>query len=298
MSIQDQMKRGASVVAVLMHRVFGERQQDRLGMLLHHRVSPSFPGLPDPPHNVTPDVFREQLVGLLAAGYRFVKLKDVLEARRMGKPLPPRSVVLTFDDIYESVYRHAFPVMKELRVPGVAFVSTSFLDSQEPFPFDEWSLKYRPQLAPEDYRPVTTDQCREMLASELFEFGAHTHTHTDLRGRPDVFCSDVSQSAAIVRELFQLEDVAFAFPWGSTANGNAGGELTTAARKAGVCCALTTDGELIDLSTDDEFNWGRFVVFSWDTPATLAAKLSGWYAWARNLKQYLGRRPLPSPAHS
>src|SRR5688572_30547112 len=109
--------------------------------------------------------------------------------------------------------------MRELGVPGIAFLSTSYLDSEEPFPFDDWSQQHRESLSPEDYRPIRIEQCREMLDSGLFEFGAHTHTHADFRGRPDDCRRDVAQSVQVIRDLFQSREVAFAFPWGLTSTG-------------------------------------------------------------------------------
>jgi hypothetical protein len=62
--------------------------------------------------------------------------------------------------------------------------------------------------------------------------------------------------------------------------------LRQAAKQTGVTCGLTT--EAINLQTDaDPFLWGRFNVFSWDTPSTVAAKLGGWYGWAHTLRQKL-----------
>jgi peptidoglycan/xylan/chitin deacetylase (PgdA/CDA1 family) len=293
MNLSDRLKGTAATVSVGLHRLLGDRDGGRLGVLMHHRVSPPNPGLPSPPYNVTPNLFRQQLVGLLTAGYRFVNLSDVLDARRSGRPLSPRSVVLTFDDAYESVYRHAFPVMRELGVPGIAFLSTSFLDSADPFPFDQWSQEFRPWVRPEEYRPLRIQQCREMAESNLFEFGAHTHTHQDFRGRPEEFQLDVAQSVDIVRDLFQLEEVPFAFPYGGTAQGHAGGELTRAVQAAGACCALTTDSELIDPLVDDHFSWGRFTVFPRETPLTLSAKLAGWHSWARRARMLFGRGAVP-----
>jgi len=290
MIYSESLKQAAAVVSVGLRRVAGDRDGGRLGVLMHHRVSPRIAGLPNPPYNVTPHVFRKQLVGLRSAGYRFIKLSDVLEARQSGIALAPRSVVLTFDDAYESVYCHALPIMRELGIPGIAFLSTSFLDSDEPFPCDPWSRAYRDRVPAQEYRPLRIKQCHEMLASGVFEFGAHTHTHQDFRGRPDDFRADTGQSVEIVRSLFQLPEVPFAFPYGGTAQGHAGGELAKAAQAAGACCALTTDSELIDPLVDDPFNWGRFTVFSWETAATLSAKLAGWHAWARSLKR-LARRP-------
>jgi peptidoglycan/xylan/chitin deacetylase (PgdA/CDA1 family) len=291
----EQLKQATAVVSVGLHRLAGDRDGGRLGVLMHHRVSPRTAGLPNPPYNVAPEVFRKQLLGLLSAGYRFARMSEVLEARRSGRALAPRSVLLTFDDAYASVYCHAFPIMRELGVPGIAFLSTSFLDSDEPFPFDPWSRAYRHRVPAEEYRPLGTQQCREMLASGLFEFGAHTHTHQDFRGRPDEFRADTAQSVDIVRNLFQLQEVPFAFPYGGTAQGHAGGELAKAAQEAGACCALTTDSELVDPLVDDPFNWGRFTVFSWETASTLSAKLAGWHAWARSLKKLVSS-PVAGPS--
>ena len=315
MNRNDRLKRAAAMISVVLHRVCGDRSAGRLGSLMYHRISPHSPGLPDPPHNVTPAEFRQQISGLLVRGYRFVKLSEVIHAYRAGTQLPRRSVVLTFDDIYESVFRYAFPIMQELNVPGVAFLSTSFLDDEYPFPFDEWSCEHRDKVPPHELRPIRLEQCRQMHASGLMEFGAHSHTHQDFRNRPDDFRQDVKISVNLVRDLFDLKDVPFAFPYGSTEQGHAGGEMSRAAQLAGACCGLTTDCRLIDPIAEEPFSWGRFTAFSWDTPATLAARLAGWHSWIFQSKRWLRRvfisaerffsnctltkkTPRPSLAHS
>lgn len=280
-------KQIAGRIAVALNRMFGSRAGDRLGLLIHHRVQPTAFGLPDAPFSVTPEVFRQQLTGLLKDGYRFLKLSDALRAHHQGRSLPPRSVILTFDDVYESVYRHAFPVLRELGVPAVAFVATAFLDSSQPFPFDAWSLEHRDRIPAEDYRPLRFAQCHEMIESELIEMGAHTHTHQDFRGRPTDFYRDVERSVEIVRTAFRVADVPFAFPFGRRHLGYAGGAMTEAVRAAGACCALSTDCGLVDPGRDDPFSWGRFNCYQTDTAASIAAKLSGWFSWAPQLQVWL-----------
>jgi peptidoglycan/xylan/chitin deacetylase (PgdA/CDA1 family) len=262
---------------------------------MYHSVSPREPGLPARPYNVTPDTFRKQLLGLLKSGHRFVKLSEVLAAHRDGVLLP-RTVVLTFDDVYESVYRHAFPIMKELRVPGAAFLSTAFVGSLDPFPFDEWAQAHQSHIPPQEFRPLNWAQCHEMQESGCFEFGAHTHSHLDFRGKTASFREDLVKSIEILRNQFQLQTVPFAFPFGATGQGYAGGELRLAAEAAGATCALTTDGELINPATDDPYAWGRLAVFEWDTSATLSAKLANWYCLARRLNDLRNcfRRQSPS----
>jgi hypothetical protein len=135
---------------------------------------------------------------------------------------------------------------------------------------------------------LTSEQCREWQEGRLFDLGAHTHTHADFRGRPEEFRADLQLSVSILRTRFGLREVPFAFPFGSPALGFAGGALTQAARETGVICGLTAESVLIDLCSDP-LQWGRFNAFSWDTSATLAAKLAGWYTWAPKLRQRLAR---------
>jgi peptidoglycan/xylan/chitin deacetylase (PgdA/CDA1 family) len=273
-------------VARVLHGILGSRAGSRAGILLYHRVQPWTPELPEPSFSVTPELFRAQLSGLIAAGFRFVRLDEVLRVSRTGKSLPRQSVVLTFDDAFESIYHHAYPVLRELGIPAVAFLCTAYLDSSDPFPFDAWGQAYRNSVRPEAFRPMRVDQCRAMAESGLFAFGAHTHTHQDFRGRCDDLRRDLRQSVDIVRELFASREVPFAFPYGKTDLGYAGGAMSEAARAAGVCCGLTADCALIDPTRDDPFGWGRFSCCSWDTADTLAAKLAGWYGWAPRMQRW------------
>jgi peptidoglycan/xylan/chitin deacetylase (PgdA/CDA1 family) len=130
---------------------------------------------------------------------------------------------------------------------------------------------------------MTTAQCLEMLNSGLVELGAHTHSHEDFRGRPEEFRRDLEVCVQILRSRFGIETVPFAFPYGSPRNGFTSPELRAAAREVGVTCGFSTRAMLVDPRTDP-FTWGRFTAFSWDTSATLAAKLSGWYRWAIDLR--------------
>jgi peptidoglycan/xylan/chitin deacetylase (PgdA/CDA1 family) len=62
--------------------------------------------------------------------YTPVSLQDVI-AESDGKPLPPRPVLLTFDDAYTSVREFAAPVCLELGVPAVFFVNGSCVGNQQ-----------------------------------------------------------------------------------------------------------------------------------------------------------------------
>ncbi len=120
------------------------------------------------------------------------------------------------------------------------------------------------------------------------ELGAHTHSHEDFRGRADEFHSDLALCVELLRSRFAVQEVPFAFPYGSPRRGFTSPDLQAAARQVGVTCALTTRSALIDLRSDP-YSWGRFTAFDWDTSTTLAAKLGGWYSWSSRLRNWCAR---------
>jgi peptidoglycan/xylan/chitin deacetylase (PgdA/CDA1 family) len=276
--VKHAARRLATATAGVLGTTLGRRVPEACGILLYHRVAPPAPAAPAPPWNVTPARFAQQLAGLLARGFHPWPLAGLLAHRREGRVVPPGTFVVTFDDGFESVYRHAWPVLRRHAVPATVFVSTAYLDQDEPFPFDHWAVTHRGDLPPEAFRPLRTWQCEAMARSGLVTLGAHTHTHRDLRNDPGEFARDVARSVDVLRARFGVQDVDFAYPFGKPSAGHCGPALVAAARRAGVRCGLTTESRTVDVRTDP-YRWGRFTVYPCDTPRTLAGKLSGWYDW-------------------
>lgn len=71
---------------------------------------------------VTPAKFESHLQYLVSAGYQSVTLADVYARLSTGKPLPPRPIVLTFDDGYKDAYTHAMPLLQQYGFVGEFFV--------------------------------------------------------------------------------------------------------------------------------------------------------------------------------
>lgn len=67
---------------------------------------------------------------------RFAQVIDCLDR---GQPLPPRAILVTFDDGYDDNYRIAFPILRELGMSAMFFVSTGHIDSGEPYGYD-WAV--------------------------------------------------------------------------------------------------------------------------------------------------------------
>lgn len=126
-----------------------------LPILMYHDVVED--GQPCNTWTVTAGRFREDLQWLKDHGYTCILPRDLEKG-----PLPKgKSVLITFDDGYESNYRLAFPILKEFGDKAVISLITKYVDEGAP-----------------DF--LTWDMCREMEASGLVEFGSHTdNLHQD-----------------------------------------------------------------------------------------------------------------------
>ena len=238
---------------------------------MYHRVTEHVQGVEAPTLNVTPQQLRRQLAGLLARGFVALPLKELIQARHESRAIPAGAFAVTFDDGYENNFTHARPILKELNVPATIFVATKYLDSDRPFPFDDWSATGSSRVPASAWRPMSTSQCREIVAEGLIELGAHTHSHERFLGRPEEFRRDMILCLDLLRDRFAIEQPTFAFPYGDLSP-----ELVDVAKQLGVACSLSTR-QLRVQPGDDPHPWGRFAVGANDTPTMLAAKLSGWY---------------------
>jgi peptidoglycan/xylan/chitin deacetylase (PgdA/CDA1 family) len=78
--------------------------------------------------SVTPGEFEAALT-FLTSYYTPVCLQDVLTDCH-GRGLPPRAILVTFDDGYASIMKWAAPLCVKFRVPAVIFLNAAFLDNE------------------------------------------------------------------------------------------------------------------------------------------------------------------------
>lgn len=146
--------------------------------------------------------FEEQMRYLKASGYRVVSLRDVVEWARLGRQLPQRAVVLTFDDGYRSFMQYARPLLKELGFTATLFVYTDYVGAG------------RNALSWQDLRELQGDG---------FDVEAHSKTHGDLRravGEGDAqyarrLAAELGQPQELFEKHLGRRSTIIAFPYGS-----------------------------------------------------------------------------------
>ena len=97
-------------------------------VVFHHIAASETPFTAGINVSITPERF-EAALEFLATHYTPVCLDDVLTAAE-GRQLPPRAVLVTFDDAYASVAELAAPLCRKYGVPAMFFVNAAFLDNQ------------------------------------------------------------------------------------------------------------------------------------------------------------------------
>ncbi len=80
-----------------------------------------------PPLFVTLENFKVQMAYLQTGRYHTLTLDEVRAYYYRQKAIPEKSVLLTFDDCYQSVKRYAYPVLKAFGFHAAAFVVTGWL---------------------------------------------------------------------------------------------------------------------------------------------------------------------------
>ncbi|MFG0263206.1 MAG: polysaccharide deacetylase family protein, partial [Novipirellula sp. JB048] len=252
------------------------------GVLMYHRVCPLPRHRFAPTYNVPPDRFGQQLAGLLKRGYKAWPLARLIAAKAAGEMVDEKVFAVTFDDGYANNLIYALPVLESLKIPATLFLATAYLDSELPFPFDNWMEQPDPAIPESTWRPMTRAQCHQFCDSPLIQLGCHTHTHADFRGDVAALKREIRHCNAILEREFGVQSPPYAYPFGVSKAGFATPEMGRIARAAGCSSAFRTDNELVT-GQDDLFFMPRFDVASGDNGASLAGKLDGWAGSIRAL---------------
>ena len=111
------------------------------------------------PETVSASLLRDQIRRCKEEGWKFLSLQELISYKDRPDALPPKGMVVTFDDAYRSFIEQALPILREERVKATLAVVTSFID--------------RP---PSDMPPLMTwDQIREAERSGFVEIASHSH---------------------------------------------------------------------------------------------------------------------------
>ncbi|MDY0308455.1 MAG: poly-beta-1,6-N-acetyl-D-glucosamine N-deacetylase PgaB [Castellaniella sp.] len=118
--------------------------------------------------SVRTDQLVAQLEWLRNNGYQAVSVDQILAAGRGGQDLPPKAVLLSFDDGYRSFRSRVFPILQAMHWPAVWAPVGRWLDAAPGQP-----VRFGDRWVPRE-RFATWEDIRQMARSGLVEIASHT----------------------------------------------------------------------------------------------------------------------------
>ena len=215
--------------------------------------------------------------------------------------LPERPVLVTFDDGYCSVWKHALPILLRHSIPAVVFVCSGPVEGRRLFwfdavarekgeeevermkasPLDQWQSSSRADShANEDdlAAPLSVEELKKLAAQPGIEIGSHTVSHPILANAPYE-----TQRREIVDDKARLETwigkpvSSFAYP-----NGRPGQDYTASTvglvGESGFDVAFTTRPGFA-CADESPLECSRFLMLTGISREELAHRLS--FSWRR-----------------
>ncbi len=142
----------ASSAVVFMYHRFGETQY--------------------PSTNIRLDQFKAHIKTLLTGGFAVKHLDHITAQLLQDRNLPDKTVGLSIDDAYLSVYRNAWPLLRSANLPFTLFVATDAIDKKLPGYMNwdqirelyQWGARIGSQTASHPHMPLLSPQ---KMAKEL-----------------------------------------------------------------------------------------------------------------------------------
>ena len=160
-------------------------------ILLYHHIGFSLQG--DNVYYVAPDTFDRQMNLLYQWGYKTISVELLVKAIKEGAELPPKPILLTFDDGSETIYERALPIMQRYNFEGVAYIVYNYIGTR-------------------NY--MSADQIRAVHAAG-WEVGSHSLSHRDLTAHPSRQMDEIVESRRRLESLLGIPILSFAYPFGA-----------------------------------------------------------------------------------
>ncbi len=221
-----------------------------------------------------PAAFSFQMRTLRDRGYRGIRLVDLIDAWEGKAQLPPKAIVLTFDDAFANLVDHALPLLGECGFTATIFAVADYCGKQNNWPT-------QPPGTP--ILPLMSDGQLRAAAAAGMEIGAHTRTHPFLaRLSASEVEGELGGGQADLQDRLGQEVGTLAYPYGS---------LIPAVVKA--ARSLYRAACTVELNTarpsDDRWQLPRLDMYYWRNPQIFrhfGTPMGGAYLGLRRLMRF------------
>jgi peptidoglycan/xylan/chitin deacetylase (PgdA/CDA1 family) len=197
----------------------------------YHRVGESR----YPSTNITIKQFEAHLAELKSGGYNVLPIPKIIMAIKNRESLPNRTVGISFDDAYSSIYEKAWPRLKSYDFPFTIFISTD--------PIDKKIANF-----------MTWIQINEMAKAGV-TIGSHTSSHLHMPTATEkTNIEELERSQKSLAKALGIKSNIFAYPYGETSL-----NIKALVKKSGFLAAFGQHSGAFD-QTSEIFNLPRFSI--------------------------------------
>ena len=244
-------------------------------VLCYHAVSPTWRAT----FSVTPNTLERQLSLLVCRGWEGARFTEAVL-----NPPAARTLAVTFDDGYASVFEQAEPILSSLGLVGTVFAPTCFMAEQQELRW-EGIEAWRETQDAHELRCMSWKELGE-LAGRGWEIGSHTRTHPHLQQLSDAELRDeLRDSREHCADQLTRPCRSLAYPYGEV-----DARIVAAAQEVGYLAGACLSRSLAERGPH---LWPRVGVFHEDSELRFRVKVS---ALSRSLRgSRIGRSTLFQP---
>lgn len=167
----------------------------RLPILMYHDIHEDNNG----PYSIHTDKLILQFDYLKNNGFTAISTQQLINFIDNSAPLPPKPVLITFDDGYKTIVTTLYPILLERTMKAVAFIVPSFINESN--------------SANEKYLSIADIK---KISGEYIEWGIHSYNHGSFKKQTVLESTeDIKMAIAWFNKNQISFTPSFAFPYGA-----------------------------------------------------------------------------------
>ncbi len=171
---------------------------------MYHQVAPQ-PSSAFRKYTVTPDAFAWQMKWLARRRYEPIDLDALVDYRAGRRALPPRPIVITFDDGYQACADYAAPILKAHGFTAIIYLVAGLAGELSHWLLAERGVEY----------PLMDWETARQLSADGLHIGSHTVSHPRLSELPEAHCrAELLTSRQLISEQLGRNVRHLAYPFG------------------------------------------------------------------------------------
>ena len=216
---------------------------------------------------ITPEAFEGQMEYLQRAGYRTLKIQELVSYINGGLTLTQKAVVVTFDDGWLDNYIYALPAIKKNKINATVFLITNRVENTS-LKNSKFKIQNSKLTIPtheesksligkgEAHKVVLNwSVIKEMSDTGLIEFYSHTKSHAKCNSLSEKeLAEELKESREIIEKRLGIPCPYFCWPYGKY-----NGLAVNVAKKTGYKALFTTNHGVVEAGSDP-FAINRIIV--------------------------------------